>query len=122
MDVKCLTCGEPWDVYHLWDEAIHDTGLSESEIEAWKELPRAEKLSERFRQEFKAAGYEFGMSLVDVRRCPCCPENQAADPEQAYVRSEIAEMLGDDEDGLAATLEELGVKAFTPTRRKNGTN
>ena len=28
MDVHCTTCGEPWDVYHLWHDAIFETGLS----------------------------------------------------------------------------------------------
>ena len=33
MDVHCSTCGEPWDVYHLWHDAIFETGLSHAEAE-----------------------------------------------------------------------------------------
>ena len=52
MDVHCSTCNEPWDVYHLWHEAIFETGLSVEEAEAWRTLPQTEKLSERYRAEF----------------------------------------------------------------------
>ena len=55
MDVHCSTCGEPWDVYHLWHDAIFETGLTVEEAEAWRTLPRAQKLSDRYRNEFRAA-------------------------------------------------------------------
>lgn len=109
MDVKCLTCGEPWDVHHLWHDAIHDTGLNEAEIEAWKKLPQKKKLSDFYRQEFAAVGYEFGTCFVDVRRCPCCPKDKQPEPESVHLRAAITELLAGDEDGLAATLEDFGV-------------
>lgn len=109
MDVKCLTCGEPWDTYHLWHEAIWGTGLPEEEVEEWSKLPRREKLNARYRHAFRQAGYEFGTCLIDVRRCPCCPEGAQPEPGKEFMRESIAEMLGSDEDGLAATLEDFGV-------------
>ena len=35
MDVHCTTCGEPWDVHHLWQDAIHDTGLTADDTVAF---------------------------------------------------------------------------------------
>ena len=106
MDVHCTTCGEPWDVYHLWHDAIFETGLSVEEAEAWRSLPRSEKLSDRFRQEFRAAGYEFGQTVINVVRCPACPKDAQPDPERAHTKAALEELLGDDEDGLAATFED----------------
>ena len=57
MDVYCSTCAEPWDTHHLWDDAIFETGLSVEEAEAWATLPRTRKLSDRYRQEFRSAGW-----------------------------------------------------------------
>ena len=66
MDVHCSTCSEPWDVYHLWHDAIFETGLSIEDAEAWRSLPRSQKLSERFRKEFRAVGWEFGRTVINV--------------------------------------------------------
>ncbi len=106
MDVHCTTCAEPWDVYHLWHDAIFETGLSVEEAEAWRSLPRSEKLSPRYRAEFKAIGWEFGHSVINVIRCPCCPKDAKLDPERAATKAALEELLGDDEDGLAATFED----------------
>jgi hypothetical protein len=109
MDVHCSTCGEPWDVYHLWHDAIFETGLSVEEAQAWRKLPRSQKLSERYRAEFKAAGWEFGHSVINVIRCPGCPKDAKPNSERATLKAALEELLGDDEDGLAATLEDFGL-------------
>ena len=106
MDVHCSTCGEPWDVYHLWHDAVFDTGLPHDEAQAWCSLPRAEKLSDRYRKEFQAVGWEFGRSVLNVIRCPCCPEGAMPDPERVQTKAALEQLLGDDEDGLAATFED----------------
>ena len=106
MDVHCTTCGEPWDVYHLWHEAIFETGLSHQAAEAWQSLPRAEKLNARYRQEFREAGWEFGQGVINVIRCPCCPKDAQPNPERFETKTILEVMLGDDEDGLAATFED----------------
>jgi hypothetical protein len=108
MDVYCSTCREPWDTYHLWEDAIFETGLSEAEAKAWRSLPRNEKLNERYREEFRAAGWEFGNSVLNVLRCPACPPGTVADPETVAIKSALESVLGDEEDGLAATFEDLG--------------
>ena len=106
MDVHCSTCGEPWDVYHLWQEAIFETGLSHDEAEAWRSLPRAEKLNERYRQEFRAGGWEFGQGVINVVRCPCCPKDAQPNLGRMETKAALEELMGDDEDGLAATFED----------------
>ncbi len=109
MDLHCSTCGEPWDVFHLRHDAIFETDLDPEEAEAWRGLSRRERLSSPYREKFKAAGYEFGASVYNVVRCPCCPKDAKPDPDKAALKSAPAEMLGDDEDGLASTLEEFGL-------------
>ena len=106
MDVHCTTCHEPWDVYHLWHDAIFETGLAQEEAEAWQSLPRAEKLNERNRAEFKAAGWQFGHSVINVIRCPCCPKDAKPNLERLATKKALEGLLGDDEDGLAATFED----------------
>lgn len=109
MDVHCSTCNEPWDVYHLRHEAIFETGLSHEEAKAWQSLPAAKRLSERYREAFRAARWEFGSNVINVLRCSCCPAEAAADSENVAVKAAIEEVLGDDEDGLAATFEDYGL-------------
>ena len=106
MDVRCTTCGEPWDTFHLWHDAIFETGISHEESEAWQSLPHARKLTDRYREKFRAAGYEFGQSVINVIRCPACPKDAKPDPDRLQTKAALEQMLGDDEDGLAATFED----------------
>ena len=106
MDVHCSTCNEPWDVYHLWHDAIFETGLSAEDAEAWGSLPRSDKLSSHYREEFKTVGWQFGQSVINVIHCPCCPKDATPDPERLQTKAALEELLGDDEDGLAATFED----------------
>ncbi len=109
MDVHCSTCGEPWDIYHLRHDAIFETDLSPEEAEAWRSLSANERLAPRYREKFRAAGYDFGGSIYNVRRCPCCPSDAKTDPEKAAMKAAIVEALGDDEDGIASTMEDFGL-------------
>ena len=106
MDVHCSTCGEPWDVYHLWQDAVFETDLSQEEAEAWRRLPRAQKLSDRYRKKFREAGWEFGQGVINVVHCPCCPKGAMPNTEQVQTKAALEELLGEDEDGLAATFED----------------
>jgi len=107
MDVHCSTCGEPWDVYHLRHDAIFETGLTTEEAEAWRSLPNSERLAERYRAEFHDAGWQFGRTVMNVIRCPACPKSAKPNEERIQTKSALEELLGDDEDGLAATLEDF---------------
>jgi hypothetical protein len=107
MDVHCTTCGEPWDVDHLWHDAIFDTTLSPEEAETWSRLPRAEKLSPRYRERFQSAGWTFGRTVLNVIHCPGCGNDAKPNPELLEAKSELEAMLEDDPDGLAATFEDF---------------
>jgi hypothetical protein len=109
MDVHCTTCGEPWDVYHLRHDAIFETDLTHAEAKAWTELSPALRLNSRYREKFRAIGYEFGGSIMNVIRCPACPKDARTDPDKAALKAGLVEILGDDEDGIAATLEDFGL-------------
>jgi hypothetical protein len=109
MDVHCTTCGEPWDVYHLRHDAIFETDLTHADAKAWTELSPKFKLRDRYRDKFKAIGYEFGGSILNVMRCPACPKDAKPDVDRAAMKAGIVEILGDDEDGIAATMEDLGL-------------
>jgi len=109
MDVHCSSCGEPWDVYHLRHDAIFETDLDQAEAKAWRELSPQLRLSQQYREKFKAAGYEFGASILDVMRCPCCPPGVKPDPDKAAMKAGLVEILGDDEDAIAATMEDFGL-------------
>ena len=106
MDVHCSTCGEPWDVYHLWHDAIFETGLSHAEAEAWGSLPRVAKLADHYRKEFRAVGWEFGQGVINVVHCPCCPKDAQPNLSRVETKAGLEELMGDDEDGLAATFED----------------
>ena len=109
MDVHCSTCGEPWDTYHLWHDAIWETGLSEKEVHAWEQLPQGEKLSQKWREGFKTAGYVFGRTVINVIRCPACTKDAQPNAEKVLIKAEIEDLLAGDEDGLAATYEDHGL-------------
>jgi hypothetical protein len=109
MDVHCSSCGEPWDAYHLRHDAIFETALNHAEAEAWGNLPPGQRLSHRYRKEFQAAGYRFGVSILDVVRCPSCPKHARPDPDKVALKAGLVEILGDDEDAIAATMEDFGL-------------
>ena len=109
MDVHCSTCGEPWDTYHLWHDAIWETGLSEAEIRAWESLPQSEKFAPKWREEFVAARYVFGRTVINVIRCPACPKDAQPDTGKVLLKAELEDLLAGDEDGLAATYEDHGL-------------
>lgn len=106
MDVHCTTCGEPWDVYHLRNDAIFETCLCHTEAKTWTTLSPKLKLLPRYREEFKGIGFEFGNSILNVMRCPACPKHAKPDPDKAALKAGIVELLGDDEDAIADAMED----------------
>src|SRR5262245_28508600 len=106
MDVHCTSCGEPWDIYHLRHDAIYETDLSAEEAKAWRTLPSDQRLSPRYREKFEAAGWSFGGTVINVICCPCCPADAKPDPGRCETKRALEQMFGDDEDGLASTLED----------------
>ena len=74
MDLICTRCGEPWDLYHV----LHED----------------------------PTGFDRDGGLI--RRCPTCPqEAPKLDPHMRLKLATVAAMaqvLGDDVDGLAAAI------------------
>ena len=62
-----------------------------------------------YRKKFRAAGWEFGSTVTNVIRCPCCPAGTTADPETVALKAALEDLLGNDEDALAATFEDHGL-------------
>ncbi|MDB6019615.1 MAG: hypothetical protein JWR19_4104 [Pedosphaera sp.] len=106
MDVHCSTCNEPWDAHHLWHDAVFETGLTVEGAQTWCSLPRNQKLSDRYREEFRAVGWEFGQTLINVVHCPSCPKDAQPNPERVQTKAALEDLLGDDQDGLAAAFED----------------
>lgn len=109
MNVHCSACNEPWDQMYLRRDAIYETTLSQVEIRKWFELPVSKRLDNNHRQAFKDVGYQFGNSVLDVMTCPCCPPGAKPDPDKAMLKAGLVELLGDDEDGIAAMMEDEGL-------------
>jgi hypothetical protein len=109
MDVHCTTCGEPWDTHHLRFDAIYETGIDNVEAEMWGRSSPQARLATPYREKFKAIGFEFGGSILNILRCPACPKGAKPDPDRAILKAGIVEVTGDDEDGIAATMEDLGL-------------
>ena len=99
MDILCTRCGEPWDVFSLTDD------MSLEEAKALK------------------AGLGCPCCVnkeLCVKDIPCdqCPEKSESRclakifkpimDEARQVQSALADVLGDDIDGLAATMEDFG--------------
>jgi hypothetical protein len=108
MDVHCSSCDEPWDVYHLRHEAIFEIDLDQK-AKAWRNLTTSERLSCRYREKFKAAGYEFGASVLDVIHCPACPKGAKPNPDLVDVKARLVGFFGDDDDAIASSMEDLGL-------------
>ena len=109
MDVQCTTCGEPWDAYYLRHDAINKTDLSHAEAKAWTQLSPKVKLLGPYREKFKAVGFEFGGSVLNVMRCPACPKGAKPAPDKAALKVGIVELLGDDEDAIVDAMADCGV-------------
>ena len=44
-------------------------------------------LREELKEKLKAAGYEFGASILDVIHCPSCPKGATPDPDDAALKA-----------------------------------
>lgn len=79
MDLVCTSCGEPWST----DYVLHDE-------------------PEGFTRE--------GAAIVS---CPCCKERKGKlskeEREKLAAARDLGQLLGDDVDGYAAELEDLGL-------------
>ena len=94
MDVRCLNCGEPWEVDHLRLHAFRET--SHPHRESWDG-----NLNREWRKYFAEAGYEFGAMMSIVKRCPCCPPENHEGLENLVRSADLmAEAVDYDEDAV----------------------
>lgn len=102
-DVKCNTCGEPWDTYHMRHDALHETGHPNPK--GWDGKLETVCGGMTAREWFKDDRWAFGNSVYDIRCCPCCPKGTKAEPNP--LRDELVGLMAGDDDGVAALLEDL---------------
>lgn len=80
MDVYCTRCGEPWDIFTV----------EQDEPES------------------------FGRCKGVITSCPCCQDKKVQlskeQKEQLAAIREVSMLFGDDLDGLAAELQDLGLE------------
>lgn len=120
MDVHCANCNEPWEGYHLRHDEVHETEQGMALINEKLDLESMPahlvepvegerwegKLTPFWREQFKANGWRFAGSLYAVLRCPCCKDNGTHEgaEDRALKATVVAELLGDDEDGILSEL------------------
>lgn len=115
MDIKCATCQEPWDHYHMlqdepweaWDGV--DNSSSHLLVKKFLESDRS-SIPKMLRGLLEARGWKFGRSIVTILRCPACGsegEEDAGVVARKELRLVAEELLGDDVDGLISTLEDV---------------
>lgn len=98
MDVRCVKCGEPWDIDSLHEHVITDKAellLASKEYKQWGGFGPFYGSFENARKKFYAIGCE---ALGE----PC----GTPDPQAGAVVSALQELAGDDVDGLASDIED----------------
>jgi len=84
MDVYCVTCGEPWD-----NDTLHE--WADMKMTTYKKVAQA----------FQENGCKTFAGWLYGNQDHCVPDNKSA------YRGVLAELLGDDLDGMSAMLEDL---------------
>lgn len=109
MDIRCPSCGEPWDQWHMRHDEPYDWGLPEELVADFiNDQCRFKDGFDEIRQAAEARGWKFlTNSVLSFVQCPSCSESDRGktDPEVIMARKLLANLLGDDVDGLASELE-----------------
>lgn len=125
MDMKCATCLEPWDHYHMLNDEVWEAwdGIEDSSSHLLvKKFLRGPKTSipKMLREDLKLRGWTFGRTIVCILECSCCASNAAEPdrlsdeepaehPELVQTRMQLRlvaeDLMGDDLDGIISTLE-----------------
>jgi hypothetical protein len=117
MDVCCPKCGEPWDHDCLHDEAGERYGvpyfLTPEDKRAYKRNPAYD--SDAYQVVYRQVSSEFraeGCAVLKSYGAKCAEPSAETDRTFGLTRQQAAgalyDMLGDDMDGAAAMLEDMG--------------
>lgn len=112
-DVYCANCGEPWDTYHLRHDEPYEhipsaPGLEPSYLKDIASTGRVPNVA-WIRESYTRAGWVLaGWSVFAVLRCSSCRDNAPVpdSAERAARAVAVVSVLGNDADGIAASLEE----------------
>lgn len=102
MDILCTRCGEPWDVYSLVDDM---TPQEAKDLKSGAGCPCC--INKELCQDDLACEE---CEHWDGLRFSCMAnkfKNRAAD--SSYIQAAIADLFGDDIDGLAASMDDFGL-------------
>ena len=102
MDLLCTRCGEPWDVYSLTDDM---TAEEATDFKAGRGCPccKGKEICTK-----SLACHDCPEVRIDRPYCNLGLIKPRAD-DARYIQSELATILGDDIDGLAATMEDFNL-------------
>lgn len=123
MDIYCPTCGEPWEMESLHEEAQeryeipyynylpgYDTGIlgqGTKEKNPNYDSEAYQKVYQQVSAEFRREGCKALKSFGNMN---CKPkERDSEDLTMAEAASAMYDILGDDMDGAAAMLEDFGM-------------
>lgn len=111
MDIQCAYCGEPWNTDYLRHELPYEVGFtSRADDLALPSAYLSGKPNPVMLERLTADGWRFACGrLCAVLRCPCCKGNGPLSDARNRTgdRRLLADLLGDDEDALAAMIERL---------------
>lgn len=109
MDIHCANCREPWNFDFLLHELPYETDEAPRFINEFIEGGGVFGNPDHIRDELAKQGWQFGSNILVVLRCEACkgkPVSETADGRSMAYQA-IADILGDDIDGLAAELEDF---------------
>ena len=110
MDIRCPSCGEPYDHNHMRFDEPHEWGLGEFTRQSFIDRgSRFEGPDDPVRKAAEATGWRFASnSVLSFTRCPSCRTSSVlADAVERRAKVAAAAMLnGDDDDGFVADISE----------------
>ena len=102
MDILCTRCGEPWDVFSLVDDMTPEEAEN---LKAGKGCPCC--TGKEPCQEGKTDCQECGY-YVRFKGC-ILGQFKPINDEARFIQRGLAEVLGDDIDGLAGAMDDFGL-------------
>lgn len=112
MDVRCATCQEPWETYHLREDMIWDIwdGIDDSSSHVLCKNFLADpsrRLTPMVRADLEEHGWKFGETIYAIHQCACCPdESELSDKQKSdakdriELRNTLESLMATDHDGL----------------------